>query len=100
MAHDDALVHDLEAKAKVLAGDCLTQFCTFSQGHVGGTMSVLEITGPSATGSSLAKDTQPLLSTLCWPVRVTCLSNCWQVSASQEQACTVTPSLALSPELR
>ncbi len=43
MAHDDALVHELEAKAKILANDCLTQFCTFSQGHVGGTMSVLEI---------------------------------------------------------
>ncbi|NLE10598.1 MAG: transketolase, partial [Actinobacteria bacterium] len=43
MAHDDALIKELEAKAKVLANDCLDQFCTFSQGHVGGTMSVLEI---------------------------------------------------------
>ncbi len=43
MAHDDALVQELEAQAKILANDCLTQFCTFSQGHVGGTMSVLEI---------------------------------------------------------
>ncbi len=43
MGHSEALIQELEAKAKVLAGHCLTQFCTFSQGHVGGTMSVLEI---------------------------------------------------------
>ncbi len=43
MGHSEALIQELEAKAKVLASHCLTQFCTFSQGHVGGTMSVLEI---------------------------------------------------------
>src|SRR4030065_1771888 len=43
MSHSEALVQELEAKAKVLVNDCLDQFCTFSQGHVGGTMSVMEI---------------------------------------------------------
>ena len=43
MSHNDALVQELEAKAKVLVNDCLDQFCTLSQGHVGGTMSVVEI---------------------------------------------------------
>jgi transketolase len=43
MSHDEALIKDLEAKANKLALDCFRQFCTFNQGHCGGTMSVLEI---------------------------------------------------------
>ena len=43
MSHSDALVLELEARTKTMANHCLTQFCTFSQGHVGGTMSVMEI---------------------------------------------------------
>jgi transketolase len=43
MSHSDALVQELETRSKTLFSDCLDQFCTFSQGHVGGTMSVLEI---------------------------------------------------------
>jgi transketolase len=43
MSHSEELVQELEAKSKTLFSDCLDQFCTFSQGHVGGTMSVLEI---------------------------------------------------------
>jgi transketolase len=43
MGHSDALIQELEARAKTMSNHCLTQFCTFSQGHVGGTMSVMEI---------------------------------------------------------
>lgn len=43
MAHNDALITELEARSRKLTDHCLTQFCTFTQGHAGGTMSVLEI---------------------------------------------------------
>lgn len=43
MAHNEQLIAELETKSKRLADHCLTEFCTFTQGHVGGTMSVLEI---------------------------------------------------------
>jgi transketolase len=43
MSHSDALIQELEARAKKMTDHCLTQFCTFNQGHVGGTMSVMEI---------------------------------------------------------
>jgi len=43
MSHDDALIHELEAKARKLALGCFRQFRTFNQGHAGGTLSVLDI---------------------------------------------------------
>lgn len=43
MSHDEALVKHLETKSTKLLAYCLTQFCTFKQGHAGGTMSVLDI---------------------------------------------------------
>ncbi|MBU2600960.1 MAG: transketolase [Actinobacteria bacterium] len=43
MAHNDALVAELEAKSNKLRSHCFTQFCTFEQGHAGGTMSVVDV---------------------------------------------------------
>lgn len=43
MAHSDQLIQDLEAKSDKLKDYCFTQFCTFEQGHAGGTMSVIDI---------------------------------------------------------
>jgi transketolase len=43
MSHDDALVASLEAKSNKLRNHCFTQFCTFEQGHAGGTMSIVDV---------------------------------------------------------
>lgn len=43
MSHDDALVASLEAKSNRLRNHCFTQFCTFEQGHAGGTMSIVDV---------------------------------------------------------
>jgi transketolase len=43
MGHDDALIKELEEKSHTLRNHCFTQFCTFEQGHAGGTMSVVDI---------------------------------------------------------
>jgi transketolase len=43
MAHNEQLIQDLERKADRLRNHCFTQFCTFEQGHAGGTMSVIDI---------------------------------------------------------
>jgi transketolase len=43
MGHDEALIKELEAKSDTLRSHCFTQFCTFEQGHAGGTMSVVDI---------------------------------------------------------
>ncbi len=43
MAHNDALVAELEAKSNKLRNHCFTQFCTFEQGHAGGTMSIVDV---------------------------------------------------------
>jgi transketolase len=43
VGHDEQLVKELEAKSAKLRDHCFTQFCTFEQGHAGGTMSVVDI---------------------------------------------------------
>ncbi|MHB0979919.1 MAG: transketolase [Thermoleophilia bacterium] len=43
MSHDDVLVASLEAKSNKLRNHCFTQFCTFEQGHAGGTMSIVDV---------------------------------------------------------
>ncbi len=41
--HDEQLIQELHTKANRLRNHCFTQFCTFEQGHAGGTMSVVDI---------------------------------------------------------
>ena len=64
MSHDDQLIRSWSAKPNKLRNHCFTQFCTFEQGHAGGTMSVIDIvTACTSTTSSSTPRTAD------WPER-------------------------------